>query len=358
MKLHKLPQENWSELKLLSAGELSQALPSSQRSHELVANTRQTIRNIICGKDNRLLVIVGPCSIHDEKAAIDYASRLNQLALTHKKQLVVVMRTYFEKPRTTLGWKGLLKDPHLDGSFDVNEGLLLARNILCQINDLGMPTATEFLDVNLTHHLVDLISWAAIGARTTESQVHRELASALPCPVGFKNTTDGNIDVALNAMLSASAPHKLCINDRDGRSQLFSSGGNAFCHIVLRGGRQPNYDAKSIEAISKKLQAQHRPNKLMVDCSHGNSKKQHKNQLNVIDNLAAQVSLGNNAIFGVMIESFIHEGCQPLSKPLTYGQSITDECISIESTKLALKKLASAVSDRQKQPMPNLNPIF
>ena len=317
---------------------------------ELVFKSRQNISDIIHGRDDRLVVVVGPCSIHDPKAAIEYAKKLKNLESSLSSELKIVMRVYFEKPRTTVGWKGLINDPNLDDSYDVNKGLREARKILLDINEIGLPAATEYLDIITPQYISDLISWGAIGARTTESQVHRELASGLSCPVGFKNSTNGSIQVAIDAIGSASQPHIFLSITKEGKSAIFNSSGNKDCHVILRGGKIPNFESKFIKETSSILSKSGNPTSLMVDMSHGNSQKQFKKQLLVNKDIADQIASGEKSIFGVMIESHLVEGNQSIGpkESLTYGQSITDACVSWEDTEIMLKLLSSAVKSRRK----------
>ena len=317
---------------------------------ELVFKSRQNISDIIHGRDDRLVVVVGPCSIHDPKAAIEYAKKLKNLESSLSSELKIVMRVYFEKPRTTVGWKGLINDPNLDDSYDVNKGLREARKILLDINEIGLPAATEYLDIITPQYISDLISWGAIGARTTESQVHRELASGLSCPVGFKNSTNGSIQVAIDAIGSASQPHIFLSITKEGKSAIFNSSGNKDCHVILRGGKIPNFESKFIKETSSILAKSGNPTSLMVDMSHGNSQKQFKKQLLVNKDIADQIASGERSIFGVMIESHLVEGNQSIGpkESLTYGQSITDACVSWEDTEVMLKLLSSAVKSRRK----------
>ena len=317
---------------------------------ELVFKSRQIISDIIHGRDDRLVVVVGPCSIHDPEAAIEYAKKLKNLESSLSSELKIVMRVYFEKPRTTVGWKGLINDPNLDDSYDVNKGLREARKILLDINEIGLPAATEYLDIITPQYISDLISWGAIGARTTESQVHRELASGLSCPVGFKNSTNGSIQVAIDAIGSASQPHIFLSITKEGKSAIFNSSGNKDCHVILRGGKIPNFESKFIKETSNILAKSENPTSLMVDMSHGNSQKQFKKQLLVNKDIADQIASGERSIFGVMIESHLVEGNQSIGpkESLTYGQSITDACVSWEDTEVMLKLLSSAVKSRRK----------
>lgn len=315
-------------------------LPISQQAADLVTQTRAEIANLVHGKDNRLLVIIGPCSIHDPKAALEYAQRLLPLRKKYEKELLIVMRVYFEKPRTTVGWKGLINDPHLDGSFDINFGLRQARKLLLELNNLGIPASTEFLDMITPQYYADLISWGAIGARTTESQVHRELASGLSCPVGFKNGTDGNLKIAIDAIGAASHPHHFLSVTKSGHSAIVHTTGNPDCHVILRGGKEPNYSAEHIQAATEQLTQAGVTPKLMVDFSHANSRKDYRRQMEVAQDVAQQLRTGENNIMGVMVESHLIEGRQ--DKPEIYGKSITDACIGWETTEELLALLAEA----------------
>ena len=315
-----------------------------------VHRAREAVHRILSGADSRLLAIVGPCSIHDRDAALEYAERLRAQAEKTARDLLVVMRVYFEKPRTTVGWKGLINDPHLDDSFEINEGLALARGILLEINRLGVPCGTEYLDVISPQYYADLISWGAIGARTTESQGHRELASGLSCPVGFKNGTDGNVKIAADAVRAASQPHHFLSVTKEGKSAISSTSGNEDCHIILRGGNgKPNYDSDSVENAVQELAKSGLPGKLMIDCSHANSEKDYRNQPKVCADIAKQIEGGDTRIIGVMIESNLVEGRQDIEpgRELIYGQSITDSCVGWEATTEMLAELAAAVKARQ-----------
>ena len=315
-------------------------LPISEAAADLVVRTRQEISDLVHGKDNRLLVIIGPCSIHDPKAALEYAERLLPLRKKYEKELLIVMRVYFEKPRTTVGWKGLINDPHLDGTFDINFGLRQARKLLLNLNEMGMPASTEFLDMITPQYYADLISWGAIGARTTESQVHRELSSGLSCPVGFKNGTDGNLKIAIDAIGAASHPHHFLSVTKTGHSAIVQTAGNRDCHVILRGGKEPNYDSSHVTAAAEACEKAGVPAKLMVDFSHANSRKDFKRQMEVAADIANQLRNGENHIMGVMVESHLVEGRQ--DKPVTYGQSITDACIGWADTEGLLAELAEA----------------
>jgi len=325
---------------------LLEALPVSERTSNVVADARVTLTSIVHGHDSRLAVIVGPCSIHDVGAALEYAERLKPIADRFTDHLVVVMRTYFEKPRTSVGSKGLINDPDLDESFHINKGLRLARKLLLDINDLGLPTASEFLDTQIPQHIADLTSWVAIGARTTESQVHRELASGLSMPVGFKNTTDGSTEIAVDAVVTARSQHWFPSVTKQGVSAIFQTIGNDACHVILRGGTRtgPNYDAEHIGKVCARLAARQLPQSVMVDCSHGNSHKNHLKQIDVAAALCDQIAAGSRQIFGMMVESHLVEGRQDYAcgQPSVYGQSITDACLSLEQTAPLLEKLARA----------------
>jgi len=323
--------------------------PVSNRAAQATYNARQGIHRILHGADDRLLVVIGPCSIHDYEAAMEYAQRLQKEAERLQDDLLVVMRVYFEKPRTTVGWKGLINDPRMDGSFRINEGLRLARKILLDINELGLSCATEFLDTISPQYTADLIAWGAIGARTTESQVHRELASGLSCPVGFKNGTDGNVRIAVDAIRSASAPHHFLSVTKGGHSAIVSTAGNEDCHVILRGGKAPNYDAASVDAACKDIAAAGLAARLMVDFSHANSSKKFERQVDVAKDVATQLTAGEDRIIGVMVESHLVEGRQDITpdKPLEYGKSVTDACIGWEDSVRVLDILAKAVRERR-----------
>ena len=309
--------------------------PISNKISEVVIKGRNEIENIIKGNDKRLLFIVGPCSIHDETAGLEYASRLSEIAKIVSKEILVVMRVYFEKPRTTVGWKGLINDPNLDGSFDISNGLKRSREFLLKVNELGIPVATEFLDPFIPQYLADLVSWGAIGARTSESQTHREMASGLSVPVGFKNGTGGSNQIAIDAIISASSPHTFLGIDLDGNASIVHTKGNEVCHLVLRGGSNgPNYDEKSVTEAENQMKKSGLDPKIIIDCSHANSNKDHKKQPIVFENILTQKLKGNKSIVGLMLESHINEGNQSLSDPnnLKYGVSITDACINWETT--------------------------
>ena len=319
-------------------------LPISDTAADLVHQTRQEIADLVHGRDKRLLLIIGPCSIHDPEAALEYARKLLPLRKKYEKELLIVMRVYFEKPRTTVGWKGLINDPHLDGTFDINFGLRQARRLLLALNDMGMPASTEFLDMITPQYYADLISWGAIGARTTESQVHRELASGLSCPVGFKNGTDGNLKIAIDAIGAASHPHHFLSVTKAGHSAIVHTVGNADCHVILRGGKEPNYDSGHVKAAAEQLTKAGVTPKLMVDCSHANSRKDYTRQMEVAQDVAQQLRAGENNIMGLMVESHLVAGRQ--DKPEVYGQSITDACIGWDATEEMLALLAEANRSR------------
>ncbi|ATM95996.1 phospho-2-dehydro-3-deoxyheptonate aldolase [Yersinia frederiksenii] len=333
---------------LVTPQQLAQKLPISEAVADNVTASRKRIEKILTGEDPRLLVIVGPCSIHDLDAAIDYATRLNVLRERYQDRLEIVMRTYFEKPRTVVGWKGLISDPALDGSCQVNLGIEMARRLLLAVNELGLPTATEFLDMVTGQYIADLISWGAIGARTTESQIHREMASALSCPVGFKNGTDGNTRIAIDAIRAAQASHMFLSPDKTGQMTIYQTRGNPYGHIIMRGGKTPNYGASDIAAACDSLREFDLPEHLVVDFSHGNCQKMHRRQLEVAADIGQQIRAGSTAIVGVMAESFLVEGTQKIVAgiPLTYGQSITDPCLNWADTEQLLSLLADAVSSR------------
>jgi len=321
----------------------------------LVGDTRRAVRRILDGQDDRLLVVIGPCSIHDPAAALDYARRLLAEREKYKDTLEIVMRVYFEKPRTTVGWKGLINDPYLDESYRIHEGLRIARQLLVDINRLGVPAGSEFLDTISPQYIGDLIAWGAIGARTTESQVHRELASGLSAPIGFKNGTDGNLKIATDAIQAASQPHHFLSVHKNGQVAIVQTQGNKDCHVILRGGKAPNYDAASVAAAAQALAAAKLPEKLMVDCSHANSSKQHQRQIDVAKDIAQQMADGNRSIFGVMVESHLVAGAQKFSAgqddpaQLAYGQSITDACIGWDDSVGVLATLSAAVAARRRR---------
>jgi len=334
---------------LLPPVALMERFPVSEVAAATVLSSRQATHNILAGDDDRLLVISGPCSIHDVNAAKEYASRLKVLRETYADTLEIVMRVYFEKPRTTVGWKGLINDPYMDDSFKINDGLRIARQLLCEINDMGLPTAGEFLDVISPQYVGDLMSWGAIGARTTESQIHRELASGLSCPVGFKNGTKGSIQIAIDGIGAGNNPHHFLSVTKFGHSAIITTKGNEDCHIILRGGSEPNYSAEHVNATAKQLAAAGVNEKVMVDFSHANSAKQFKRQLDVSTDIAQQISAGSRSLFGVMIESHLVEGNQKVveGQELTYGQSITDACIGWQDTEAVMEQLSQAVLARR-----------
>jgi 3-deoxy-7-phosphoheptulonate synthase len=348
--LHKTDDLRIREIKELSPpSHLLREFAMSRRASDTVYAARSAIHAILHGLDDRLLVVVGPCSIHDATAAREYGRLLARQRERFSDRLEIVMRVYFEKPRTTVGWKGLINDPGLDGSFDINKGLRTARELLLDFNEMGLPAGTEFLDMITPQYIADLVSWGAIGARTTESQVHRELASGLSCPVGFKNGTDGNLRIALDAIKAASEPHHFLSVTKGGHSAIVSTRGNDDCHIILRGGLKPNYDRDSIAAACREAEAAGLPCRLMIDASHGNSQKNPENQLAVAHEVAAQVARGERRIFGMMIESHLVGGRQELvpGRLLTYGQSITDGCAGWDATVTLMDGLAQAVSERR-----------
>jgi len=320
----------------------------------LITETRRRIHNIMAGQDDRLLVVIGPCSIHDPNAALDYARKLKEVRTKYADTLEVVMRVYFEQPRTTVGWKGLINDPYLDESYRIDEGLRIARQLLIEINRLGLPAGSEFLDVISPQYIGDLISWGAIGARTTESQVHRELASGLSAPIGFKNGTDGNIRIATDAIQAAARGHHFLSVHKNGQVAIVQTNGNKDCHVILRGGKAPNYDAASVAAACRDLEAAKLPPTLMVDCSHANSSKQHEKQLEVAQDVAGQIARGSRSIFGLMVESHLQSGAQKFTpgkdepSRLEYGKSITDACLGWGESLQALEVLAGAVRQRRK----------
>ena len=338
---------------LITPALLQERVPVGDDALALVERSRAAIARILHGGDDRLVVVVGPCSIHDHDQAIDYALRLKAVAAELQDDLFVVMRAYFEKPRTTVGWKGYINDPHLDGSFAINEGLERARRLLLELTTLGLPAGTEFLDLLSPQYIADLVAWGAIGARTTESQSHRQLASGLSCPVGFKNGTDGSIKVAADAVLAAQAPHAFMGMTKMGVAAIFETRGNDDCHVILRGGKAPNYDAASVAAACKDLEAAKLPPKLMVDCSHANSSKQHQKQIEVSGDIAGQIAGGSRSVFGLMVESHLTAGAQKFTPGkddiagLEYGMSITDACLGWEDSTQVLDILSQAVKQRR-----------
>ncbi len=336
---------------LVPPAELIARLPCDDVASDTVADSRRALHRILHGEDDRLAVVIGPCSIHDADAALEYARRLRPLRDTLGDALEIVMRVYFEKPRTTVGWKGLINDPDLDGSFDINRGLQKARALLREINLLGLPAGCEYLDTISPQYISDLVAWGAIGARTTESQIHREMASGLSCPVGFKNGTDGNVRIAADAVMAASHAHHFLAVTKDGRSAVAATAGNPDCHVILRGGKAPNYDAASVQAASEVLTRAGLPTRLMIDASHANSGKNPDNQPAVIDDIARQIEAGDTRIVGAMVESHLVGGRQELidGRALTYGQSITDGCLGWDASVVVLERLAAAVRTRRAQ---------
>ena len=328
---------------------LLERFPATEQAIKSVVAGRSAIHNILKGKDDRLLVVVGPCSIHDTEAALEYGQRLVELRKKYKDNLEIVMRVYFEKPRTTVGWKGLINDPYMDNSFKLNDGLRLGRKLLVDLNNIGLPAAGEFLDMITPQYMADLMCWGAIGARTTESQVHRELASGLSSPVGFKNGTDGTVKVAIDAIGSASASHHFLSVTKFGHAAIVETTGNSDCHIILRGGKTTNYDSESVKSVTDQLDSCDLNTKVMIDFSHGNSKKKFENQMLVSTDVSEQISKGNDNIFGVMVESHLVEGNQSLvnGKAEVYGQSITDACIGWDDTEKLLSQLNDAVANRR-----------
>lgn len=332
-----------------SPQKVHEALPITETAAQCVHDARNAVSKILANEDDRLVVVIGPCSIHDPEAARDYAQRLIQERDKYQEDLLIIMRVYFEKPRTTVGWKGLINDPNLDGSFEINKGLRLARGLLLDLNNMGIPAGTEYLDLISPQYVADLVSWGAIGARTTESQVHRELASGLSCPVGFKNATDGGLQVAVDAIGSSSRPHHFLSVTKEGKSAIFSTSGNSDCHVILRGGKETNYEAASIDKACAQLRDADLDERVMVDCSHANSRKKHEQQMEVAQDLYTQLEGGEQRIFGVMVESNIVAGRQnnDADKELTYGQSITDACIGWDDSVKILEGFAKAVRARR-----------
>jgi 3-deoxy-7-phosphoheptulonate synthase len=348
--IHRTDDLRIKEIKeLLSPEVVRDEFPITERAAEVTYESRHQIHRILHGADDRLMVIIGPCSIHDPKAAMDYARRLKAEKDRLAADLLIVMRLYFEKPRTTVGWKGLINDPRLDGSFQINEGLRTGRKLLVELNEIGLPAGVEYLDVISPQYIADLVSWGAIGARTTESQIHRELASGLSCPVGFKNGTDGNLRIAVDAIRTSQHPHHFLSVTKEGHSAIVSTMGNEDCHVILRGGKQPNYDASSVDAACKELAAAGLAQRVLIDLSHSNSQKNYMRQIEVGREVAAQITRGDSRIIGVMIESNLKAGRQDLvqGKPLVYGQSITDACIGWEESVPLLEELAGAVRARR-----------
>ncbi|MET0988375.1 MAG: 3-deoxy-7-phosphoheptulonate synthase [Steroidobacteraceae bacterium] len=334
---------------LITPEQVTIELPCSDTAAATVEQTRRALQDILHGRDDRLAVVIGPCSIHDPVAAMDYARRLKEQRERFKGELEIVMRVYFEKPRTTVGWKGLINDPDLDGSFNINRGLRAARGLLRDINELGLPAGSEFLDIITPQYIADLVAWGAIGARTTESQVHREMTSGLSCPVGFKNGTDGNVKIAIDAVQAAAHSHHFLAVTKQGHSAIATTSGNADCHVILRGGKTPNYDAASVDSVCEQLVAAKLPQRLMIDVSHGNSSKKPENQPNVVADIARRIEAGEQRIAGIMVESHLKAGRQDLvpGRAPEYGQSITDGCIDWPSSVDVLEQLAKAVTKRR-----------
>lgn len=357
---------NTDDLRIREIKELSppshimREFPCTPGMSSVVYGARRAVHNILNGDDDRIVVVIGPCSIHNTAAALDYARLLREQRDRYAGELEIIMRVYFEKPRTTVGWKGLINDPSLDGSFNINKGLRTARELLIQVNEMGLPAGCEFLDMITPQYIADLVAWGAIGARTTESQVHRELASGLSCPVGFKNGTDGNTKIAIDAMLAASQPHHFLSVTKGGHSAIVSTVGNKDCHVILRGGKEPNYDAQSVEAASQLIAKAGVLPRLMIDASHANSSKDYRKQPMVIDDVARQVEAGDNRVFGVMVESNLVAGRQDLvpGQDLTYGQSITDGCIDWQDSLLVLERLAEAVRVRRTRASQSANALI
>ena len=353
MILHNKP--NTDDLRIKEIKELTppahvlREFPASPEAAQTTFNARQAVHRILHGADDRLVVVIGPCSIHDADQAVEYARRLQAEVPRFEQDLLILMRVYFEKPRTTVGWKGLINDPRMDNSFRINEGVRLARGLLLEINEMGMPCATEFLDTITPQYTADLISWGAIGARTTESQVHRELASGLSCPVGFKNGTDGNVRIAIDAIRAAQSPHHFLSVTKAGHSAIVSTTGNEDCHVILRGGKAPNYDAEHVDAAAKEISAAALAARLMIDLSHANSNKEFKRQIDVAKDVAGQLATGDERVIGVMVESHLNEGRQNIvpGKPLEYGVSVTDACIGWEDSVSLLEILAHGVRARR-----------
>lgn len=358
--LLELPMHKTSDLHvvdtrpLISPALLHHELPITEQASELVAETRDRIRNILRNEDQRLLVIVGPCSVHDVNAAIEYGHKLVKVREKYQDQLEIVMRVYFEKPRTNIGWKGLINDPHLDGSYDINNGLRIARKLLLDLAEIGLPAATELLDPITPQYIADVISWSAIGARTTESQTHREMASGLSMPIGFKNSTDGSVQTAVNAILAAIRPHHFLGINSHGLASIVATTGNPDCHLVLRGGKHgPNFDAEHVEAAAQELSKHGINARVLVDCSHANANKDHNRQVGVLDEVAQQVANGSQHVLGIMIESHLVAGNQPIPKDLSqlrYGQSITDACVDFDTTVDMLHHLAQSTAGAEMTP--------
>ena len=323
--------------------------PCTPTAAATVEQSRRALQDIVHGRSDRLAVVIGPCSIHDAAAAMEYARRLREQRMRFEGELEIIMRVYFEKPRTTVGWKGLINDPDLDGSFNINHGLRVARQLLRDINDLGLPAGCEFLDIITPQYIGDLVAWGAIGARTTESQIHREMTSGLSCPVGFKNGTDGNVKIAIDAVVAASFPHHFLAVTKQGHSAIATTSGNGDCHVILRGGKEPNYDPASVDSVCRQLDTARLPTRVMIDVSHGNSSKRPENQPIIVADIARRIEAGERRISGVMVESHLKAGRQDLvpGKSLEYGQSITDACIDWETSVQSLEQLAQAVRTRR-----------
>jgi len=334
---------------LITPIELIERYPISNDVAKLIYGTRSEISNILHGKDDRLLIVCGPCSIHDEKSALEYAKKLKSENFKHQENLLIVMRVYFEKPRTTVGWKGLINDPDLNNSFDANKGLELARSILKKISEIGLPVGTEFLDPISPQYVADLISWGAIGARTAESQIHRELASGLSCPIGIKNGTTGALKPAIDGIQAANHPHVFFSTTKEGKVQIYKTSGNSDTHIILRGGVNPNFDENAVKNVITALTEAEVNESIMIDNSHGNSQKQPKKQIDVTTDVCGQIASGNKFIRGIMLESHLNEGNQKISENLNYGQSITDACMGWEDSVSCLAKYSDAVSERRNQ---------
>ena len=334
---------------LITPIELIERYPISNDVAKLIYGTRNEISNILHGKDDRLLIVCGPCSIHDEKSALEYAEKLKSENFKHQENLLIVMRVYFEKPRTTVGWKGLINDPDLNNSFDANKGLELARSILKKISEIGLPVGTEFLDPISPQYVADLISWGAIGARTAESQIHRELASGLSCPIGIKNGTTGALKPAIDGIQAANHPHVFFSTTKEGKVQIYKTSGNSDTHIILRGGINPNFDENAVKNVITALTEAEVNESIMIDNSHGNSQKQPKKQIDVTTDVCGQIASGNKFIRGIMLESHLNEGNQKISENLNYGQSITDACMGWEDSVSCLAKYSEAVSERRNQ---------
>ena len=337
--------------RVISPSEINEELPNTEKAAETTIGTREQIHQILQGNDDRALVITGPCSIHDTKAALDYAERLLPLKESYAEDLLIVMRVYFEKPRTTVGWKGLINDPDLNDTFDINKGLRTARQLLLDLNNMGIPAGTEYLDIITPQYVADLISWGAIGARTTESQVHRELTSGLSCPVGLKNGTNGNLDIAVDGIRAAARPHHFLSLTKQGQSAIFTTTGNEDCHIILRGGKEPNFDKESVDIACEKLSSAGLTPQVMIDFSHANSRKIPENQAAVAKDVGQQISAGDSRIMGVMVESHLQSGRQDVvnGKAEIYGKSITDACVDFETTEEIIEILAQSVRQRRQK---------